>query len=223
MSEPDGADDGWSAGTAAGFIDPVSMEDDPAELFAGDAGILDADVRRVLVQLLRRKFLLAEKNPAQWRTLLENQQIIESRMHDLFIRLVVDHDRGVAYKQQVRSVELDVPILLKDDPYSRAETLVLVHLRTVFQRERGTGETSARVDIEELEQTVLTYFDPNDHNLARGQQEVRTAVQRLVTEGLLAEESAGRYRITPMVEVVLSTEKLAELEQWLRGRNEATA
>ncbi|SCL26235.1 protein of unknown function [Micromonospora rhizosphaerae] len=223
MTEPDSADDGWPIGAAAGFIDPVSMEDDPVELFAGDAGTLDADVRRVLVQLLRRKFLLAAKNPAQWRTLLENQQIIESRMHDLFVRLVVDHDRGVAYKQQVRSVELDVPILLKDDPYNRAETLVLVHLRTVFQRERGTGEMSARVDIEELEQTVLTYFDPKDHNVARGQQEVRNAVQRLVTEGLLTEESAGRYRITPMVEVVLSTAKLTELEQWLRGRNEAAA
>lgn len=223
MSEPDGGDDAWSAGTEAGFIDPVSMEDDPAELFAGDAGTLDADVRRVLVQLLRRKFLLADKNPAQWRTLLENQQIVESRMHDLFVRLVVDHDRGVAYKQQVRSAELDVPVLLKDDPYNRAETLVLVQLRTVFQRERGTGEASARVDFEELEQTVLTYFAPNDHNVARSQQEIRNAVQRLVTEGLLTEESVGRYRITPMVEVVLSTEKLAELREWLRGRNEATA
>lgn len=223
MSEPDSDEDGWSDSTAAGFIEPVSMEDDPAELFAGDAGTLDADVRRVLVQLLRRKFLLAEKYPAQWRTLLENQQIIESRLHDLFVRLVVDHDRGIAYKQQVRSAELDVPILLKDDPYNRAETLVLVHLRTVFQRERGTGETSARVDIEELEQTVLTYFDPEDHNLARGQRDIRNAVQRLATEGLITEESAGRYRITPLVEIVLSTEKLTELDQWLRERNEVTS
>lgn len=220
MSEPDGADDGWSTGAAAGFIEPVPMEDDPTELFAGDSGTLDVDVRRVLVRLLQRRFLLAEKNPAQWRTLLENQQIIESRLHDLFVRLVIDHDRGVAYKQQVRSAELDVPILLKDDPYNRAETLVLVYLRTVFQRERGTGETSARVDIEELEQTVLTYFDPDDHNLARGQREIRKAVERLVTEGLLAEESVGRYRITPLVEVVLSIEKLTELNQWLRGQNE---
>lgn len=220
MSEPDGD---WPTGTTAGFIDPVSMEDDPAELFAGDAGTLDADVRRVLVQLLRRKFLLAEKNPTQWRTLLKNQQIIESRLHDLFVRLVVDHDRGVAYKQQVRSAELDVPILLKDDPYNRAETLVLVHLRSVYQRERGTGDVSARVDLEEVEHTVLTYFDPNDHNQARSQQEVRGAVQRLVTEGLLVEESAGRYRITPMVEVVVSTAKLSELRQWLRERNGATA
>jgi hypothetical protein len=223
MSEPDGTDEGWSAGTATGFIDPVSMEDDPAELFAGDAGTLDADVRRVLVQVLRRRFLVAEKNPTQWRTMLDNQQILESRLHDMFVRLVIDHDRGVAYKQQVRSVELDVPILLKDDPYNRAETLVLVHLRSVFQRERGTGGSSARVDIEELEQTVLTYFDPSDHNLARGQQEIRNAVARLVTEGLLIQESAGRYRITSLVEIVLSAEKLAELEQWLREQNEATA
>jgi uncharacterized protein DUF4194 len=220
MSEPDRVDDGWSTGAEAGFIEPVPMEEDPAELFAGDTGTLDVDVRRVLVRLLQRRFLLAEKNPAHWRTLLENQQIVESRMHDLFVRLVVDHDRGIAYKQQVRSAELDVPILLKDDPYNRAETLVLVHLRTVFQRERGTGETSARVDIEELEQTVLTYFDPADHNLARGQREIRNAVQRLVTEGLLVEESAGRYLITPLIEVVLSIEKLTELNQWLREQNE---
>ncbi|GAA4224108.1 hypothetical protein GCM10022254_02880 [Actinomadura meridiana] len=219
MSEPDGADEDWSTGEAAGFIDPVAMEDDPSELFAGDTGTLDVDVRRLLVRLLQRRFLLAEKNPGQWRTLLENQQLIESRLHDLFVRLVVDHDRGIAYKQQVRSAETDVPILLKDDPYSRAETLVLVHLRTVFQRERGTGETSARVDIEELEQTVLTYFDPDDHNLARGQRDIRNAVQRLSSEGLLAEESAGRYRITPLVEVVLSTEKLTELSGWLREQN----
>ncbi|MFA1537846.1 DUF4194 domain-containing protein [Actinomadura monticuli] len=221
MSEPEGADDGWTTGADAGFIDPVAMEDDPSELFAGDTGTLDVDVRKVLVRLLQRRFVLADKNPAQWRTLLENQQLIESRLHDLFVRLVVDHDRGIAYKQQVRSAESDVPILLKDDPYSRAETLVLVHLRTVYQRERGTGETSARVDIEELEQTVLTYFDPDDHNLARGQREIRNAVDRLAKEGLLAEESAGRYRITPLVEVVLSTGKLTELSQWLRERNEA--
>lgn len=221
MSETGGADDDWSTGTAAGFIDPVAMEDDPAELFAGDTGTLDVDVRRVLVRLLQRRFLLADKHSAQWRTLLENQQIIESRLHDLFVRLVVDHDRGIAYKQQVRSAELEVPILLRDDPYNRAETLVLVHLRTVYQREQGTGETSARVDIEELEQTVLTYFDPDDHNLARRQREIRNAVQRLVTEGLLAEESAGRYRITPLIEVVLSIEKLSEMNEWLREQNGA--
>lgn len=218
MSEtcPDPATEPEDAAT--GFIEPVSMEDDPTELFVGDRGVLDADVRRVLVQLLRRRFVSAERSPAHWRTLLEHQQTIESRLHDLFIRLVVDHDRGIAYKRQVRSDELDVPILLKDDPYSRAETLVLVHLRTVFQRERGAGETSARVDVEELEQTVLTYFDLTGGN-AGPRTEIRRAVDRLAREGLVEEESEGRYRVTPLVEIVLSTEKLAELEEWLRQQS----
>src|SRR5690606_41998736 len=95
--------DDWSTGAAAGFIDPVPMEDDPTELFPGDTGTLEADVRRVLVQLLRRKFLLAEKNPAQWRTLLENQQIIVSRMHDLFFLRVVDLERCVDHPLPVLS------------------------------------------------------------------------------------------------------------------------
>ncbi len=206
--------------TEAGFIEPVSMEDDPAELFAGDSGTLDAEVRRVLVRLLQRRFLVAEKNPAQWRTLIENQQVVESRLHDLFVRLVVDHDRGLAYKQQVRSAELDVPVLLRDDPYSRAETLVLVHLRTVYQRGRGAGEASARVDVEEIEQTALTFFDPDDTNVASRQREVRAAVARLAKDGLIEEESEGRFRITPLVEVVLSNERLVELRDWLQGHHE---
>lgn len=211
-----GAGPSDEAEATGGFIAPVPMEEDPAELFAGDTGTLDADVRRVLVRLLQRRFLLAERNRAQWRTLLENQQVIESRLHDLFVRLVVDHERGVAYKQQVRSAELDVPVLLRDDAYSRAETLVLVHLRSAFAREHGAGETSVRVDVEEIEQTALTYFDPDDTNVAAHQREIRAAVTRLVKEGVVEEESEGRYRVTPLVEIVLSTERLAELRDWLR-------
>ncbi|MBF0689284.1 MAG: DUF4194 domain-containing protein [Cellulomonas sp.] len=226
MSETDVVTDGAVAAGApadelpgdGGFIAPVAMEDDPAELFAGDSGTLDADVRRVLVRLLQRRYLLAERNPAQWRTLLENQQVVESRLHDLFVHLVVDHDRGIAYKRQVRSAELDVPVLLRDDPYSRAETLVLVHLRTVFQRSRGAGETSVRVDVEELEQTALTYFDPDDTNVAAHQREIRTAIARLVKEGVIEEESEGRFRVRSLVEIVLSNERLTELRDWLRTR-----
>ncbi len=202
--------------TPAAFIAPVPMEEDPTELFAGDSGTLDAEVRRLLVRLLQRRVLRADRSPRQWRTLLENQQVVESRLHDLFVHLVVDHERGVAYKKQVRSAEIDVPVLLRDEAYTRAETLVLVHLRTVYQREHGAGETSVRVDVEEIEQTALTYFDPDDTNLATRQREIRAAVHRLAKDGLIEEESEGRFRVTPLVEVVLSNARLVELRDWLR-------
>ena len=205
------------------FIAPVAMENDPDALFAGDRGVLDAEVRRVLVRILQRRFLLAESSPAEWKLLLEHQQMIESRLNDLFVRLVVDHARGVAYKEQVRSDELDVPILLKDEAYSRAETLVLVYLRTVFQRETTAGTASARVDVEEVEQTVLTYFSESDGTRASQQRAVRTAIARLDREGIIEEESEGRYRIGPLIEVVLSAEILRELQRWLDAQTQDAA
>lgn len=198
------------------FIEPVAMEEDLDELFAGDRGVLDAEVRRVLVHVLQRRFLFADRNRDEWTVLLDNQEIIESRLNDLFVRLVVDHDRRVAYKQQVRSDGLDVPILLRDSPYSRPETLVLVHLRTVYQRESAAGEPSARVDIEDVEQTVLSYFAETDGDTARRQRAIRKAMERLARDGIIDEETTGRYRISPLVEIILSAEKLRELRDWLR-------
>ncbi|MGO3825645.1 MAG: DUF4194 domain-containing protein [Corynebacterium variabile] len=206
------------------FVTPVAMEEDLDGCFAGDRGVLEPAVRRVLVRLLQRRFLSAEKHPADWTVLLDNQQVIESRLHDLFVRLVVDADRGLAYKQQVRADEADetavsdIPVLLRDEAYTRAETLVLVCLRSVWQRESTTGEPSARVDVEEVEQTVLTYFTESDGDLARRQKAVRRALERLRHEGIVEEETEGRYLISPLIEIVLSAQKLRELADWLSAQ-----
>ena len=198
------------------FIAPTAMEDDLEEHFPGDRGTLDPQIRRVLVHLLQRRFISAERNRREWTLLLDHQQIIESRLNDIYLRLVVDHARGFAYKQQLRSDEIDMPVLLKDAPYSRAETLVLVHLRTVYQRESGAGEASVRIDIEDVEQTVLSYFAEADGGTARQQRAIRSAMERLDREGIVQEETSGRYRISALVEVVLSAETLKELREWLR-------
>ncbi|GAB2476007.1 DUF4194 domain-containing protein [Xylanimonas ulmi] len=200
-----------------GFIEPVAMESDPVELFAGDTGTLDPAARVVLVDLLRRRHLSAERTPERWRALLEHQTVIESRLHDLFVTLVVDRDRGIAYKRQVRTGEVDIPILLRDEAYTRVETVLLVQLRTLHQQESRAGQTAARVDAEELEQWVLSYLDPAETNRALRQREVRAAIAKLVTEGFLVEEAPGRYRVTALVEVVLPIDKLAELAAWLRA------
>ncbi|HJG46635.1 DUF4194 domain-containing protein [Corynebacterium variabile] len=206
------------------FVTPVAMEEDLDGCFAGDRGVLEPAVRRVLVRLLQRRFLSAEKHPADWTVLLDNQQVIESRLHDLFVRLVVDADRGLAYKQQVRADETDetavsdIPVLLRDEAYTRAETLVLVCLRSVWQRESTAGEPSARVDVEEVEQTVLTYFTESDGDIARRQKSVRRALERLRHEGIVEEETEGRYLISPLIEIVLSAQKLRELADWLSAQ-----
>ncbi len=206
-----------------GFIAPVAMEADPTVVFAGDTGTLAPAARVVLVRILQRRFLGAQSDPALWQALLAHQGVIESRLHDLFVTLVVDRERGIAYKRQVRTGEIEIPVLLRDEPYTRLETVLLVHLRTLHQREQGAGEVAARVDAEELEEQVLSYLDPADLNVSARQREVRAAIARLAKEGFLDEETLGRFRITPLVEVVLSVERLTELAEWLRAGGHPTA
>ncbi|WP_199729858.1 DUF4194 domain-containing protein [Tessaracoccus sp. OH4464_COT-324] len=207
-----------AAAGAEVFVEPVPMENDLEGCFPGDRGVLDSAVRRVLVRLLQRRFLSAERNREDWGVLLANQQVIESRLHDLFVNLVVDLERGVAYKQQVRSDDFDVPILLRDEAYSRTETLILIYLRTVHQRETVAGEASVRVDVEEIEGNALSYFGDGDADIARRQREVRAALARLLKDGILVEESEGRFSISSLVEIVLSAQRLRELNDWLRER-----
>ena len=211
-------DDLTTAVADEGFIAPTAMEDDLEAHFPGDRGTLDPEIRRVLVHLLQRRFISMERNRREWTLLLEHQQVIESRLNDIYLRLIIDHSRGFAYKQQLRSDEVEMPVLLKDSPYSRAETLVLVHLRTVYQRESASGEGSVRIDIEDVEQTVLSYFADVDGGTAKQQRAIRSALDRLDREGIVQEETSGRYRITALVEVVLSAETLKELREWLRAQ-----
>ncbi|QYM76842.1 DUF4194 domain-containing protein [Leucobacter luti] len=214
-----GAEPGREQNTGPGsepFIATVAMEEDPEEFFAGDRGVLDPEVRRVLARLLQRRAIFADRHADDWSVLMENQQVIESRLHDLFIRLIVDPERGVAYKQQVRSEELEVPVLLRDESYNRSETLVLVYLRTVYQRESTAGEPSVRIDVEEIEQTVLSYFSESEGSTAARQKTIRAALGRLKQEGIIEEESESRYRVTPLVEIVLSADRMRELQSWLR-------
>ena len=211
-------DDLTTAVADEGFIAPTVMEDDLEAHFPGDRGTLDPEIRRVLVHLLQRRFISMERNRREWTLLIEHQHVIESRLNDIYLRLIIDHARGFAYKQQLRSDEVEMPVLLKDSPYSRAETLVLVHLRTVYQRESASGEGSVRIDIEDVEQTVLSYFADTDGGTAKQQRAIRSALDRLDREGIVQEETSGRYRITALVEVVLSAETLKELREWLRAQ-----
>lgn len=201
------------------FVEPVAIENDDAGCFPGDRGVLDTEVRRVLVQLLRRRFLDAERHPGDWAVLMEHQQIVESRLHDLFLNLVVDTTRGIAYKQQVTSDDTEVPVLLRDTPYNDVETLVLLYLRTIYQRESTAGEPFARVDVEEVEQNVLTYFPEAEGDVAARQAKVHKALEILRREGIVTEESQGRFRISSLVEIVLSADKLRELTDWLTQHN----
>ena len=77
-----------------------------AATFLGDTGSLPIDTRRVLVQLLLGPSVDARRQTKLWPVLLRDETVIRSRMHELFLEVVIDHEQQVAFTRQVTSEEL---------------------------------------------------------------------------------------------------------------------
>lgn len=200
------------------FVEATAIEDEHGFLFAGDKGQLSLDARRVFAMLLQRRFIEAVEDKWAWEHILKNQNDLESRFHDMFLDLVVDRNYGVAYKTQLRHEELNIPILLRDDSYKRAETVVLVYLRSAFRQQVSQGAGAAFVDQEELAQHAMSFFASDETNLALRQREVVAGIDQLAREGILKEASEGRYRISPIIEVLMPIERIKQLSTWIEER-----
>ncbi len=202
------------------FVEALAVEDDDPGLFPGDTGVLPFEARRVLALLLQRRYLAAADHPVEWKALLTHQQVVSSRLHDLFVELVVDRDYEIAYKRQVRSDGLTIPVLLKDEPYKRVETLLMLFVRNRFRQEQGAGQAAAYVDAEEMADYALGFLAHDETNLSARRREIDNAVAALARERVLEEVATGRYRILPVVEILLPVDRLRELTRWLHGADE---
>lgn len=204
--------------TLGAFNETPALEEDQSFLFPGDKGQLEYDARRVFALLLQRRFIEAAEDKWAWDAILKHQNLLESRFHDMFLELVVDREYGVAYKTQVRQEELSIPILLRDDSYRRAETVILIYLRSTFRQQVGMGEGAAFVDHDDLVNHAMSFFASDETNLALRQREVSQGIDQLAREGILKEASQERYRISPIIEVLMPLDRIQELTAWIEQR-----
>ncbi|WP_035834085.1 DUF4194 domain-containing protein [Jonesia quinghaiensis] len=197
------------------FVDTTPVEAPQTILFDADRGQLPSEARRALALLLQKRFVDRANHPAVWRAILTHEDLLQSRFHDMFLTLIVDRNYDIAYKQQVRLEDTHVPILLKDEAYKRVETLVLIHLRTVYRQHAALGAQSVFVDSEDLIDYADSFFPQHDTNQAARHHEIRAAINQLTREGVMTEREPGRYQVSSVIEILLPVSRLTELTQWL--------
>lgn len=187
--------------------------------FEGDEGTLPIEARVALAALLKKTYVSAERDPAVWRALEEHRTVVGSRLNDLLLRLVVDRDYRIAYKEQVRLDGVVHPILLRSTSYNREATILMVHLRSLY-RAGGTGADEAGgavfVERQDLVEEVLTY-EHRGTNRKRDLDAASKAVTTLARDGILIGSSAeaDSFRISPVVELLVTVETLRRLTAWL--------
>ncbi|SHY07415.1 Uncharacterised protein [Mycobacteroides abscessus subsp. abscessus] len=201
-----------------GWAEPDRLEDPTSAgpVFDGDTGTTGINIRRTLVSLLKKRYISAEQHPTDWKILAENEDLIRSRLHELFVDLVIDRTYHVAYKRQAvpEGGTQPFPTLLHDQAYTREETILLVKLRMLLRGNTIGG--AVFVDRQDLIDDVASYRPPDATNHSRDEKAAKSAVENLERLGLLQKTAEpDRFRISPVVEVLMSVSHLTELLDWL--------
>lgn len=195
-------------------------ESSSVALFSGDAGGLPFDHRRCLVRLLKERFLSKDAHPQLWEVLVHNEEVLRSRLNDLFLTLHVDREAEVAYKRQAVPDESEkrFPTLLHDTAYNREETILLVYLRERLQRERAAGADTVLVDLEELIERVAEFRPTDESDIAAETKRANNAVEALKKSGVLHSiGEADRFTVSPVLDSLMPLPRLKELLDWLRA------
>jgi Domain of unknown function (DUF4194) len=181
-------------------------------LFLGDQGTLPVETRRVLVQLLLGPALDARRQTKLWPILLRDESTIRSRLHDLFLELVIDRDLEVAFTRQVVSDELDVPILLRRTQLTFLDSLLLLFLRQRLTQSDAQAERAVLAHQEMVDHLTIFQRQGNvDH--ARFGKQIANAIEKAKKLSLLQKirDSDDRYEVSPTLKLLFPAEEIQAL------------
>jgi hypothetical protein len=190
----------------------VGEASEAAALYPGDAGLLPEPARRALVQLLIGPSLDARRHSRLWPALLRHRELIRSRLSDLFLELIVDEDRQVAFTRQADTGELEAPILLRRSPLTFLDSALLLFLRQVLV-EADTRAEPALVSLGDMEEQ-LRLFEPGDNTDRAGfDKRIRAAIEKAKKNSLIGaiRGSEDRFEVSATLKLLFGAEEIATL------------
>ncbi|WP_369045607.1 DUF4194 domain-containing protein [Sinomonas sp. P10A9] len=203
-------------------VTPSDAEVTPgAALYDGDTGILPLRVRQVLVRLLKGPYLDGGRDEKAWTTLLDHQDVLRSRLSELFLRLAVDHERKIAVLRPVDPELLGTAsratVLRQQRALSRVETILLLRLRLLLDR-HSTAQTEPTVTLEELADVVAHYQPAEQQDALRDADTVNRAVAKLQARRLLIPTALDDvYLISNALPLALPFENIGDVTRHLEA------
>lgn len=180
--------------------------------FRADTGALPIDTRRVLVQLLLGPSVDARRQSKLWPVLLRDESIIRSRLHELFLEVVIDHEQRVAFTRQVASEELDVPILLRKASLTFLETALLLFLRQRLIQADTQGDRAV-LSFAEMQEHLSVFERDSNPDHAKFERQIVNAVDKAKKLSLLQRirSSDERYEVSPTLKLLFTAEEIQDL------------
>ena len=177
----------------------------------GDTGQLPMDTRRALVQLLRGPAIDIKRHPNLWKVLLRDQVVLTSRMHELFLDLVVDTSQGVGFTRQMTSEEADIPILLRKKNLTFLESVLVLHLRQRITQADAEDERAV-LSTQEMLETLQVFEQSANTDEAKFHRACAAAIERMKKLGILHKlGTEERYEVSPTLKMRVSADAVPAL------------
>lgn len=209
-------------GAEAQDQDDAALENEAK--FTGDTGTLPVPARRVLVRLLQGPSLDARRHEKLWEIFKRYERDLKSRLHDIFLDLVVDDESKAAFTRQVSSEEVDVPILLRKQSLSFLESALLLFLRQKLTLSDAAAE---RAVVDQLEMTeYLKAYERNENVDVSGfGRQMERAIEKAKKLGVLLKlpGTDDRFEVSASLRLLFPVEEIQALTQAYRTHLPAEA
>lgn len=185
-----------------------------APLYAGDVGTLPMDTRQALCKLLSGPYL--EADSPHWPALLRDEATIRARLADLFLELVIDRERKVAFCRQADTGDLDTPILQRTSTLSFLDSVMVLNLRQRLVDADGLDQRAV-VEHDALLEDMEVFASAGDAVATR--KRIGASIEKLKKANLLQpiRGAEGRYEIAPVLRLLFTAEDVQALSARYRA------
>lgn len=182
-------------------------------MFAGDTGELRAETRRCLVALLSGPSVDGQRHPSLWSILVRDRKVLQSRLHDIFLDLVVDPEQKVAFIRQVPSDDGEsIPILLRRHQLTFIDSALVLFLRQRLT-EADSANERAVVSLQEMTDHLSVFEKAQNNDGVRFDKQCLAAIEKVKALNLIRpiRASDGRFEISPTLKLLFSAEDIQML------------
>lgn len=196
------------------------FDENAGQLFRGDRGELPARARAVLAAFLRRSVLDADAGKTQkdeWDVLLRHRDVIASRLNDMYLRLRIDENLRVAWKEQVEIDGRAVPRLIAGTGMSKwsiQAVLLMVYLRNEMHRQTvEQGQPIAYVYRDQMMSHMLGARPTRTRDEVTYRKQCEKAIESLENFGFIdaGRKTSDRFRISGAVGALFTVDVMRSL------------
>ncbi|MBP1325805.1 hypothetical protein JOF28_001037 [Leucobacter exalbidus] len=197
------------------FVDPLLEEHAEGSttlssgLWEGDSGTLADSSRRALLKLIQGPYLSSKQHSRLWTALLADRVQIQSRLHDLFLDVVIDEVDELAFTRKVHAPEFDAPSALRNVALTYADTILLLVLRQQLLATGGGRRTI--VSQTEIFEQLAIYRNSDTATYARNLNSAWTRMSKQYR--VIHTVDDDRVEVSPLVKFMIDEERVRALTQ----------